>query len=419
MAQWGYTKNFKRGDVIEILREKAKRERTGENFSFTIRRRPVDLGQIQKHARRAHLHHIISSSRSNHTQSDSGNVVCRIHPTPLPQSLQFFQPLRASEKFLFDIEAFLQTAFESNQRGWNRDGLIVKTPTNYLDRPLSTLLFHMHLRNARTAADSKDYIEARNQCGCAFKLVDELIQSEYCGVIRILTHVIADMNLIGYPELAKALRNHIADCCRTYLSPNDPKFAIYVNLQELDMLLMTDVVERMMQLFYDVFKIYLGSEHTKSFYVMLNGAEHILQCNPWTTFDDQLPSITHMDARYGPTHFRTLDVLAVRSNVLNERSMFEELEVEAVQLIRRAEIANRSDLDDVDHIVGGWYFLGCSQQGLKKHGEAKESLLKALWAGKGLRNPETHPIYNMIRFMVFQRLQTLQDKDVVMAIEEV
>src|SRR4051794_16754010 len=100
LSKWGYTKNIKRNEALEVLREKSNREAIGKDYEFTVRRRPVDLEKIQRHGKRAGFQHLQLDTLWN-SQNPNRAVVCRTPPPALPTALPVFEPWRVAEKLLF------------------------------------------------------------------------------------------------------------------------------------------------------------------------------------------------------------------------------------------------------------------------------------------------------------------------------
>lgn len=401
LAQWGYTKNVKRCEVVQVLREKARRRSAGieEDYTFTLQQRPVDLKKIERHRQRAGLPDI------QQPENITTEIAWRTPPPSPPTSLP--PQWRICEKVLYDIDILIKGSFETGLWSFKGNELIIKSSTSQdleievLHNFLGDFAFGCH------AADTRNFVRAGVCWQRAFLNIEALVRGRYHDIIPNLVQKINDLNRQGHSRLAALLKEHIARCGKSLLGPNSSTKSIYDGLGKLDMSFMLEVEERIMKQFTKLFELYLGHLCYNSFVIMLDGARRRLLQYPWVNFDC-LPDISHLDSIFGPTDRRSLDVISLRIEILNNRNMHVETEVEASMLIQRAEMIQSDNWQRFYNLTRGWYFLGTAQYFLRKRDVAIQSLSNALRSDDELCNIDEFHIFNAERMIILEYLEHLR-----------
>jgi hypothetical protein len=409
LGQWGYTKNVKRCEVVQILRERAHRqpEIRVNGYTFTGRQRPVDLGKIERHRKRAGLPDQ-QQSLLDPALSSTTDIACQTLPPSLPTSRPL--NLRIPEKLFHDIDIFIKGSFEVGLWSFKGNDFIIMSSTSQ-DSEIKVL--HDFLGDFAVgchAADAQNFALAGIYWKRAFTNIETLVVGKYHDIILNLIQKINDLNRQGHEPLAALLKEHIAQCGRIFLGPNSPTRPIFDGLGRLDMTSMLEVEERILKQFAELFELYLGHLCYSSFVMMMDGARRrLLQC-PWTPFDC-LPDISYLDFVFGPTDHRPLDVINLRVEILSYRGMHVETEAEASTLLQRAEMIQNDDWWRFYNLTRGWYFLGSAQYFLRKRDAALQSLSNALRSDDELCKIEEFHIFNNERMIIKKYMEHLRSAD--------
>lgn len=392
---------------MEILEEKARREGLRREFSFTLRQRPVDLGRVHRHGKRAHQRNVRAKPLAKPAPPWM-RAMCRTPPPSLSLSVPALQEWRVPEKLLYDFDILIKGSFESGRWNFNGNDLIIQSS------PLQTMEvqtlhdFIGNLDNGSVAADTHVFIMAGSYWKKAFINIETLVQGQYHDIIPNLIQKINDLTLQKRGDLANLLRSHVANCCKKFVTPVGPTSTIYRAFGELEMVYMVEIGERIMRRFTKLFGLYLGDSCYNSFVKIMDSARRRLLQYPWTTFDDCLPPISSLDANFGPTDRRCMDVISLRAEVLSKRNMFNEAEIEAFSLIQRADLVQNDEWQRFYNLTRGWYFLGCAQYALDKGDVAVASLLEALRCDEEICKIADFHIFTPEKTMILKYLDLLR-----------
>ena len=390
-----------------ILREKAERESIGKDSAFTLQNRPVDLERVERHWKRTGLKNIQHRPNLNPPETPAQDVVCRTPPPPLPNSPPVIQHWRVCEKILYDVDILIKGSFEAGH--WKfagNEALMESSPAQEFE--LTTLnIFLGNLNNGCAAAGVQDFALAGVYWRQAFLDIEQLVKAEYHDVIPNLIQKVNDLNYNGLSGLAILLKKHIAMCSQHLSRQNGPRSSIYQAFGELDLAFMIEVEERTMKRYNELFEVYLGPLCYNSFVMMMDAARRRLVQHNWVTFEDCLPAVPQLDAVFGPSDRRTLDVIALRVDISSQRGWQTQTEAEAPQLIERAEMIENDEWQRLYHLTKGWYYLGTAQYMLKKRVVAKDSLLNALRCAEELSQASDFNIFDAQKVTIQKYLEDL------------
>lgn len=382
LTQWGFTKNLKRGEVVEILRAKASRDTAGKESVFTLRGRPVSLEQVEKHRKKFGIPAIKPGSLSaSHDSSDtsSQDIVCRTPPPSPHASLPVVEARRVPEKLLYDIDVLVKGSFEAGRWKFVSNDLLIVSSEHQTAEKLAIHDFLGNIINASATAKRRDYDLAFERWSQACVKVDRLVTGRCHDIIPNLIQQLNDLNREDLGPVAASLKKYIAEASAVHGDPNEPTTTILSQLGKLDMSLVAAAEERIMAHFHRLFTQYLGYRCYNTFVMMMDGARRRLLYDKWATFTDCLPSLAHLDTLFGPTDRRPLDMIGLRLEILKDRGIPAQAEREAAELIRRAENIENDDWQRAYHLTRGWYFRGWAQYSMPgKRGQAVESFETAM-----------------------------------------
>ena len=245
-------------------------------YTFTRRQRPVDLGKIERHRKRAGLPNQ-QQSLLDPAQSSTTDIACQKLPPSLPTSRPL--NLRIPEKLFHDIDIFIKGSFEAGFWSFKGNDFIIMSSTSQ-DSEIKVL--HDFLGDfavRRHAADAQNFALAGNFWKQAFVYIKALVVGKYHDIILNLIQKINDLNRQGHKRLAALLKEHVAQCGRSLLGPSTSTRPIFDGLGRLDMTSMLEVEERILKQFAELFELYLGYLCCSSFVIMMDGARRrLLQC---------------------------------------------------------------------------------------------------------------------------------------------
>jgi hypothetical protein len=146
--------------------------------------------------------------------------------------------------------------------------------------------------------------------------------------------------------------------------------------------------------------------------MMMNAARRRLFQDEWTTFEECLPDISHVDALYGLADRRPVDVITLRVEVLSKRAFHLHTETEASTLIQRAEMIEDNEWQRFYYLTLRWYFLGCAQYFQKdlRRTEAMFSFEQALHFEDMLRKADFN-IFDAERVIMSKYMDELESME--------
>jgi hypothetical protein len=406
LSQWNYGKNFKRSDVVHILREKALRHAAGisREHAYTLRQRPVNLVRIERHRQRAGLVEIEQQCLLDSSQHIVAHILCQNSPPGSSPTLPEYY--RISEKLLYDVDILIKGSFEG--RLWSSKGedQLIRSSTSQ-DLEIKALHdFLGHCAIGCHAAHAYNLERAGVYWGRAFEKVEDLVKGEYYDIIPNLIQMINDLKRQGLWELATLLKQHVAQCSKKFLAPNASTLSIFDGLGSLDLDNMVEIEERIMDQFTNLFHQYLGYQCYNSFVMMMDASRRKLLRSPWASFDC-LPNVSYLDSVFGPASRWTLDLIGIRAEISMHRQLHIEAEIEAYTLIQRAELIQKDNWHRFYNLTRGHYFLGSAQYFLRKHDQAVHSLSKALLFDDELCKIDEFHIFDAERLIIGKYLDHL------------
>ncbi|KAM7215029.1 hypothetical protein V8F06_009555 [Rhypophila decipiens] len=426
LMQWGYTKNIKRGEARQILREKGSRDAAGKSSSFTLRQRPVALEKITKHGHRAGLlphggpqqasSTVPSLPPNNDPASNSTRqIACRTPPPPtgLPPNLPNHRWV-PSEKILFHLDTLIKGSFEAGKWRFNgNEFLILSSPMQETEKS-SLHSFLSHLIDGSAAVKFKDFRLAGAHWRQAFLVAENLIATgEYHDILPNLVQQINDLESQGLSDVARMLKQHVTQCSVITLKSRGggatSTSEVYQTLGNLDMIDMSDLEERIMQRFAELFTQYLGPECYNTFVMSMNRARRRLLRQPWTRLEDFLPSVEEeLDGLFGSSNRRSLDVLGLRAEILSQRGLDHEVEIEAKAILERVAGIRDDAWQRLYHLVRASFWGGEAQFRQGKWDEARMSLESAMVFAEEFRGVEKADIFEPERLVMKRYLEELQ-----------
>jgi hypothetical protein len=200
LGQWGYTKNVKRCEVVQILRERARRQPAiiVNGYAFTGRQRPVNLGKIERHRKRAGLPGQ-QQSLLDPVQSNTTDIIWQKLPPSFPTS----QPpnLRIPEKLFHDINIFIKGSFETGLWSFKGNSFIIMSSTSQ-DSEIKVLHdFLGHFAVGSHVAGLQNFALAGICWKRAFVNIEALVVGKYHDIILNLIQKINDINRQGISGL--------------------------------------------------------------------------------------------------------------------------------------------------------------------------------------------------------------------------
>ena len=398
---------------MQVLRDKANRESVGKDSAFTLQHRPLNLERVMRHAVKARLRPVQVSTSAAPNLLVAATVKCRTPPPTLPRQLPMSERWRVPERLFYDVEVLIKSSFEANR--WRRnetngDELIIHSSVKPDQQSFEVQSLHDflgHLDTGCNAAQAQDFIEAGHHWKDAFIAVEALVKSQYHGIIPNLIQKLNDLHLQGFEDVATKLKTHIANCSRVYLTADSSTLSVYCGFEMLEMEFVGDLEERVMKQYSELFEFYLGHRCFNAFVAKKDSARQRLLRHEWTRLDDCLPSISYLDAEFGASDRRTLEVIGIRAEISSRRGLHRQVCEEASSLIERAEMIQNDEWQRCYHLTRGYYFLGLARYKLEERDEASEVFSKALFYEEELRKVEDYHIFEAERIIIHEYLQDL------------
>ncbi|KAF2667735.1 hypothetical protein BT63DRAFT_441317 [Microthyrium microscopicum] len=378
IRKWGFQKNVLRSDVRTILSLLSHDEATDRDMSFSLRDRPVDLKRIENHRKREGMAKAPGKARIDKVLNRGNQAAGANQPFQAPVVVLTLQHYRAPEKLLWEVDVLIKGSFERGCWSFNGNDSIISSTAGQEVEVSHLHTFLSHLNVGSTAAISEDYELAGESWRKAFLTLETVVQGQYHDIIPNLLQKINDLAREGHGKLAEFLKQQIFHCSKILQGPNTSTSAIYQALGDLDMTHMPDIETRVMSNYHKLFEQYLGSSCYNSFVMMMNAARRRLLHDIWATFDECLPKLHYLDALYGPLDRRSLDVMCLRVETLNQRGLCIQAEAEALAFIRRAEMILEDKWIRFYNLTRGWFHLGSAQYFLGNPTSAIQSLFCAL-----------------------------------------
>ncbi|KAK3937039.1 hypothetical protein QBC46DRAFT_417323 [Diplogelasinospora grovesii] len=425
LCQWGYMKNLKRAEVVEILRQVSSRDSAGKDSVVTLRQRPVDLERVRRHEKRAGLQRPMHAARGlslSQPVTQPGDaagavVVCRTPPPALPRSLPVVEgQWKISEKLLHDVDTLVKGSFEAMHWSFDTNKGSIRSSPRQVDEMTAWYRFEERSGQAEGpevgAGSRAGRLTKRQRFAVAggywreaFTFVERLVQGQHHAIIPNLIMEINDLNrepdwgkelanklrgyIVSWNEIIEARRQDDGNGGR----PNSTALiSIYHGLGQSDMDLMVEIEERIVKRFGELFELYLGTNCYASFSMKMVAARRRLLRHPWAALDECLPaSLSHLDHVFGLTDQRSLDVIRLRLETLESRGFYEMVEVEATDLIRRAEMIQGNDWLRLSNLCLGWELVNRAQVMLGKYDLALADHSESRFKSEFARIDAVHP----------------------------
>jgi hypothetical protein len=268
--------------------------------------------------------------------------------------------------------------------------------------------FIADIDNAKTLATSGRVIDAGLSWRRAFGRVNELVKAQYHDIIPNLVQKINDLNSGGYHEVAGMLKKHIADMART--TPSSQNSRALVSFDALELNVFSGIEENIMTQFSHLFYFYLGATCYSSFVMTMNAARRQLAQKQWQSCESVLPDLELLDASFGASNRRSMDVISLRLEVEYRRVQYAAVKVDAGMLIRRANMIENDDWLAYYYLTRGYYFLGSAQFHLGEKQDAEDSFACALVADNLLCLIKDFSIFNAEKMIMQRYLEDIHSK---------
>lgn len=387
LGKWGYYKYLRRGEVTSLLHQVYSAQSTGEKPLLMLRQRPVHLERVEKHRKRAKL----PAPHGSQSTVALGNMARAEDHRGIPSTL-IPNHLKATENLLHNVDILIKTSFETQRwKFFTNERLILSSPNE--DREKSNLHeFLADIDNAKALATSGHIDDAGLSWQRAFGRVNRLVKAQYHDIIPNLLQKINDLSNGGYQEIADMLRKHIADMARTI--PNSRNSTALVKFAALELCQFSEIEEHVMTHFSRLFHFYLGATCYSSFVMTMNAARRQLERKQWQSCESVLPDLELLDATFGASNRRSMDVLSLRLEVQYRRVQYFAVKADAGTLIFRANMIENDDWLAYYYLTRGYYFLGSAQFHLGEKESAEESFTCALEADRKLCLINDYSIFN-------------------------
>tara|TARA_R110002003_G_scaffold214_33_gene16306 strand:- start:1874 stop:3109 length:1236 start_codon:yes stop_codon:yes gene_type:complete len=403
LNKWGYYKNLKRGEVASLLHQVYSAQSIGERPLLVLRQRPVDLERVEKHRKRAKL----QTPQGLQSTVALGHLARAEHHQVIPSS---FTPkhLKATEKLFHNVDSLIKSSFET--RCWRfhtNEQLILSSPNEDVEK-INLQEFVADIDSAKALARSGRVVDAGLSWRRAFGCVNGLVKAQYHDIIPNLVQKINDLNNDGYHEIAGMLKKHIADMART--TPSAQTSSALVSFDALELTLFNEIEENIMTQFNHLFHFYLGATCYSSFVMKMNAARRQLAQKQWQSCESVLPDLELLDASFGASNRRSMDVVSLRLEVGYRRVQYAAVQVDAGMLIHRAAMIENDDWLAYYYLTRGYYFLGSAQFHLGEKQEAEETFACALAADHKLCLIKDFSIFNAEKVMMRRYLEDIHSK---------
>lgn len=395
---------------MNIVRETEQRLSVGKESTFTSGGQPVDIEKVEKYRKRNFIQ--VAGNKSLFEPLEGKNTRDLICITPPPSSsphrpLATPQVWNISEKLFYDVDVYITGSFESGP--WVSNGnerLIESSHSQSLERD-SLHAFLGALDTGYTNKAMGAYGLAGLYWRRAFREIESLVKGSYHDIIPNMIQKLNDLNDQGCREVAIMMKNHIASFSKLHQSPNRTRNSIFKAFADVDIDHLVDIEARMMGRFVELFELYLGSQCYNSFVMFMNLARRRLNRSWWTNLDECLPVLSDLDAAFGPSNRRPLDVIRLRADVLYQRRMYPQAETEGTILIYRAALIENDKWQRLYFLVKGWACVGSAQYFLGKETAAMASLSFALKLEEEFCTIDTSGLFNPEKFLILGHLEDL------------
>lgn len=307
---------------------------------------------------------------------------------------------RGCETVFFHIDKLIQGSFEAGNWRWSGRETIIHSSSKQQQDKAILHSFLNSVQCAHLSIDRNDLTQAVLHWDAAYQAVDHLVQGHYHDIIPNLVQKINDVNDKGQVRVALGLLRHITRCAHTYLEDNAAVYPIYTSLAHIPTVYLPALEARKMGRFKESFEWYQGPRSYNSSVMMVNQARRLLMRDDDARLEDVLPPVDHYDRIFGVCNRRSLDIIALRLEVIYKRRQFVQLETEATILIQRAKLIRDDDWHRLYNLVRGWCYLGCAQFFLLKWVPALTSFDRAVQSDNQLRELGNWTIFDTERVAI-------------------
>jgi len=201
------------------------------------------------------------------------------------------------------------------------------------------------------------------------------------------------------------MKNYAAQCCLARESPEHARTAIFTALAGADMNQMKELEVMIMRCFARLFEIYVGSRCYSTFVMQMDLARRrLLRGEP---LDICLPALSDLDAQFGPTNHRSLDVIRLRMEVLFQRKEYAEAITSGLLLIERASTILDDDWPRIYFLFKGGYHLGLAQYHMGNYAVAMQTLLICLEWEEEMWTVDDTGQFNSEKVVMLERLEEM------------
>ena len=388
--QWGYDKKLRRPQVAAMIQEQRQNGTDLGTNSGIIRLagRPVDPERIKRYLKRNPIPGFPSRVTGNVIRRDHYRHVWQGFPVPSTQLSD--PPTWGIPLMLFhNIEVLIKGSFKLKTWKSQGDELLIESSATATAEKQCIMALINNLELGCTAANLGNETLASSHWQEAFQKIGILAKGQYHGNIPNLIIELNDLAAEGFGPIAALMKQEFARASSTEQGCDQIRSLIFHFLSNLSLDVMSEVEERIMSIFHQQFEHHVGWRSYSTFVMMMDGARRKLLRNKWARLEDCLPRLEDLDAEFDPSNCRPMDVLRMRVEVLyrralaeqdvrERRQLFGQVEVEASELVRRAEMKENDPWQRPYFFVKGLYHLGSAQYELARDAAAEESFSTAL-----------------------------------------
>ena len=395
---------------MKILRQTEQRRSIGKESTFTIDGRLVDIEKVERYRKREFIHPTGNRSLFKPLEGKkTKDLICRT-PSPLTsphRPLMNPQVWNVSEKLFYDIDVYIKGSFDSGAWVFNGNERLIES-SHY--QPLEMGSLQAFLGGLDSGCTNKA-LGNHGLAGLfwrrAFREIESLVKGSYHDIIPNVIQKLNDLNDQGCREVAIKMKNYITSLSMLHQSSNDTRKSIFKAFADVDIDHLPELEARIMSRFTELFELYLGSQCYNSFVMFMNAARRRLNRSRWTNLDECLPVLSDLDDAFGPSNCRPLDVIRLRADILYQRGMYPQAEIEGTMLVHRAEMKENDEWQRLYFLIHGWTCVGSAQYFLGKETAAMASLSHALKLEKEFRKIDKSGLFNPEKFAMLAYLVEL------------
>ena len=285
---------------------------------------------------RRHKKQLDDDPRSDDVPRDSDRVICRT-PPPTQGLLQAPQQILIPEKLLYSLDGLIRESFESGAwRFFDNERLIESSPAAVAEQR-ALMSFLGSVDQGCTATRIGHLVLADAHWQRAIVELEVLLRGTYHDIIPNIISKLTDLDDWGFADVANRLMREMVGIASACKHSGIVIFPLYEAFDGLILEGMSELEDRVWEMFHSVFQLYLGSYCYNTFVMMMDRAQRKLQRDKDLNIDHHLPPLQPLDDQFGILNCRSLDVLRMRVETFYQRREYVRVTEEASSLIVRAE----------------------------------------------------------------------------------